>query len=915
MDVKKQIPKSILDYKLLSRMAYARDASMYRLMPKGVAFPKSKKEVKDILSFSRSTKTPITFRAGGTSLSGQSITDGILVEILHNWSSFEILNNGSQIKMQPGVSGGLINRVLKPYGKKIGPDPASINTARIGGIVSNNSSGMVCGTEYNSYHTIKDLSFILANGNEYSTKKKEDRERFFLNELALANGLMKIRSQILDSSFIQRKIRSKYRIKNTIGYSMNSFLDFDNPLDIFAHLLVGAEGTLAFISEIIMNTIPSPSNKGTGLILFKSMKAAANTVPYLKSLMPSSIEFLDDQSLRTAKHVKNPPYNPSKVYDGCTGLLVEFENEKPLEISKMMKELRLFSDKEAEIQRINLVTDESERNTIWKIRKGLYPTLGALRNSGTTVITEDIALDLENIAEAVSGLKQIFKKRKYNDGVIFGHAKDGNLHFLTSIDLNSSSGIKNYEGMMNDLSEMTLGRFNGSLKAEHGTGRNMAPFVESEWGGEIYELMWKIKTLSDPNNILNKDVLLSRDKKLHLKNLKPLPSVHDEVDMCVECGYCEKICPSSGLTLTPRQRIAVLREMKVMNIKNELTDFDYLWDKTCATDGLCAEECPVNINVGNMVKSFRGLEKEDNRFVKFLGNNFHFTLSIVKCFIFFGNFLSNLIGKKNFRSLTQKLNFIFFREFPVWPKNGIMNVSSFNLPTIKRSEAEYILFPSCSNRIIPGNRNGESSSSLLSKISTRAGIKIKSIDNFKDTCCGMAFESRGYRDTSEKLRERLIKLMEHESQNGKLPIIVDLSPCTKFIKDGDTGNLEIIDSVTFLNSIKEKLNISKIKKTVYVHPVCSSQKMGQEDELIELANFCSEKTVTAVEKSCCGMGGDKGLRVPELPANSINNLKIGNNVDFGVSSSRTCEIGLMDTSSLDFVSIEELVATSILKSS
>ena len=600
------LPESCIHDDLITRLAYTRDASMYRLIPEAVVRPKDEQEVRSLLEYGRSSSTPITFRTAGTSLSGQSITTGIIAEVLYDWQKFKILENGDAIWCQPGVNGAVANKILAPYQRRIGPDPASINAARIGGIVSNNSSGMVCGTEFNAYHTLKDVEFILPNGNGYDTSKPGERENFLQNEPDLAMGLLKIKTEIESNSSWVRKIREKYRIKNTIGYSMNSFLDYNHPLDIFSHLLVGAEGTLAFIANVTLKTIPDPPEKGTGLLLFNSPESAGNCVPYFKSMGASAIEFLDDESLRTAHHFENPPYDPNRVEDDVTGLLIEYQDDSQNEIDRLIKESKEFSQKESSVISMKLVTDQQDRETIWKIRKGLYPTLGSLRKTGTSIITEDIAVDAENLAQAIRGLKKIFQKREFQDGVIFGHAKDGNLHFITSVDLDDKIGVRNYEGMMRDLSDMTLTQFNGSLKAEHGTGRNMAAFVETEWGGPLYEIMWKVKSLTDPLNIMNPDVLLSRNKQIHMNDLKPMPTVHDEVDKCIECGFCERICPSRGLTLTPRQRIAVMREFKLQTIsKSDIDKFNYAVNETCATDGLCEMECPVNINTGTMVKSLR----------------------------------------------------------------------------------------------------------------------------------------------------------------------------------------------------------------------------------------------------------------------------------------------------------------------
>ena len=905
------LPESCIHDDLITRLAYARDASMYRMIPESVVRPKDDKDVKSLLHYGRENKTPITFRTAGTSLSGQSITTGIIAEVLYDWQKFKVLDGGNAIWCQPGVNGSVANKILKPYTRKIGPDPASINVARIGGIVSNNSSGMVCGTEFNAYHTLKDVSFILPNGHSYDTNQPGEKEKFKQNEPDLESGLLNLKSKIESNSGWVQKIREKYRIKNTIGYSMNAFLDFDHPLDIFAHLLVGAEGTLAFISNVTLETIPDPPEKGTGLILFKSPEEAGNSVPFFKALGASSIEFMDDESLRTARYVENSPYDPNSISVDLTGLLIEFQKDSKDEIARLINESRAFSGKDPSVVSINLVTDAKDRDTIWKIRKGLYPTLGALRKTGTSIITEDIAVDAENLAPAIRGLKSIFKKREFHDGVIFGHAKDGNLHFITSVDLDNKNGVQNYEGMMNDLSNMTLGEFNGSLKAEHGTGRNMAAFVETEWGGPLYEIMWEVKNLTDPLHIMNPNVLLSRDKKIHMQDLKPMPPVHDEVDKCIECGFCERICPSRGLTLTPRQRISVMRESKLTPIpEKDLKLFNYFISETCATDGLCETECPVNINTGNMVKDLRCNPEKSNKMVQYFKDHFKMGISLIRIGLKVVIGVEKIFGNNFIQIMTKWINTIFKAQLPHWPKGGITLSSNFDAYINK--DPEYILFPSCSSRVLAADESGISSYEYLSKIAQSAQVKIKVMDNYSMQCCGMAFESRGHKEVAKDMNLDLVDRLKEETGQGEIPIVIDMSPCTQFLRESNS-NLRFLDSVHFITEIKDKLDMSPKDESYYVHPVCSSQKMGSGDDLISLAQLCASSIESPMEPFCCGTGGDRSLRVPELPKNAVAQSLNGITSTKGISSSRTCEMGLSESMGIKFSSIESLMYRSIKK--
>ena len=907
------LPESCIHDDLITRLAYTRDASMYRLIPEAVVRPKDEQEVRSLLEYARSSSTPITFRTAGTSLSGQSITTGIIAEVLYDWQKFKILDDGDAIWCQPGVNGAVANKILAPYQRRIGPDPASINAARIGGIVSNNSSGMVCGTEFNAYHTLKDVEFILPNGNGYDTSKPGERENFLQNEPDLATGLLNIKTEIESNSSWEQKIREKYRIKNTIGYSMNSFLDYKHPLDIFSHLLVGGEGTLAFIANVTLKTIPDPPEKGTGLLLFNSPESAAKCVPFFKSMGASAIEFLDDESLRTAQHFENPPYDPNSVEDDVTGLLIEYQDDSQNEIDRLIKESKEFSQKESSVISMKLVTDQQERETIWKIRKGLYPTLGSLRKTGTSIITEDIAVDAVNLAQAIRGLKYIFQKREFQDGVIFGHAKDGNLHFITSVDLDDKIGVRNYEGMMRDLSDMTLTQFNGSLKAEHGTGRNMAAFVETEWGGPLYEIMWKVKSLTDPFNIMNPDVLLSRNKQIHMNDLKPMPTVHDEVDKCIECGFCERICPSRGLTLTPRQRIAVMRESKLQTIpKSDIDKFNYAVNETCATDGLCEMECPVNINTGTMVKSLRHDPNSKFVIVKFLENNFRIAVSFIRFGLRIGQFFDKIFGSTFLWKFTRSINSIFKTTLPSWPKYGIKIAKTFSPVSSPSAQPDYIVFPSCASRVLAADETGTSASEYLAKIATNADIKIKYLDDSSELCCGMAFDSQGHKSIGDDMRIKLMNRLRNESEMGRIPIVLDMSPCTQFVQQ-ELSDLTILDSAQFIERIKDQLEIEQSAEPIFVHPVCSSQKMGTTHDLMNLANMCSKSVETTLEPFCCGTGGDRSIRFPELPQNAVDQLMDKIISTKGVSSSRTCELGLQESTGIAFSSIEALVYDAIKK--
>ena len=909
-------------------MAYAHDASMYRLVPEAVVRPRDEDEIKSLLTYCRDTHTPVTFRAGGTSLSGQSITEGVLAETVQNWEQHEVLNSGKQIRLQPGVIGARANIYLKPFNRKIGPDPASINVARIGGIISNNSSGMVCGVDKNSYHTMDSIRFILSNGHVYDTSNQSHYQRFIEMDSALSEGIRQCKLEIESSQNMVNKIRDKYRIKNTLGYSLNSFLDYEHPLDIFAHLLVGAEGTLAFISQVTLNTIPDPPYKTTGLILFESVEKAIQALPIFINEGADAVELLDDASLRTAHYLKTPPYNPMIIEENMAGLLFEFQKYDKNSINQLSASIPVELKKVGCDLIFGPTEDDTSRIQLWKLRKGLYPTVGALRKKGTSVITEDLCYDYKDLPEVVKELRIIFQKWRYDDAVIFGHAKDGNLHFVASMDLNSSDGVKRFDGLLQDMVELTVGKFNGSLKAEHGTGRNMAPFVEYEWGGELYQIMWKIKQIADPEGILNPDVLLTKDQKLHIKNLKPIPVVHDSVDLCVECGFCEPVCPSAGLSLTPRQRIVIARELRLnekdtrINRKKILKDIDYNSNKTCAADGMCEVMCPININTGTFVQYFR--EESHSKFGEWCAGwvqgHFTFIQSLLRGLITITHWWSKFIGDSIPHVLSKVLNKATNRSTPIWNENLSTPPVSLSASEFK-NDIDFIYYPSCISRVFSANKARESLSKVLIDLCEFSNIQLFIPEKIQETCCGMPFSSKGYTQAGKTMTEQTVDLIFKGSEQGKIPILVDTTQCSFHLIEAGAGldknyqekwkQLDFVDVLPFLAELVKGKDQPQLDRDIILHPTCSTQKMENVDLMISLAEKCATKVIIPENYGCCGFAGDRGLLLPELTKNatkdeveSLKNISIKVN---GYSSSRTCEIGMMTATKHNYESIVFLV--------
>ncbi len=898
-------------------IAYASDASFYRLIPKAVVQAQSVEEIQALFAFSQRMRIPMTFRAAGTSLSGQSISDGLLVEVARNWRGLRVEEHGKKIRVQPGVIGARANQALAMYGAKIGPDPASIATCTLGGILSNNSSGMCCGVEQNAYHTLYSMKFTLPSGTVIDTSQPDADEEFHAREPQLARGVLELKAQLEQNSALGERVRSKYRMKNTTGYSLNAFLDFDKAVEIFQHVIIGSEGTLAFIAEAVLNTVPDLPVKYTGLLLFPDLYAAAASIVPLRQAGAKALEIMDRASLRSVETQSGVPASLRTLPAGAAGLLAEFQSAQESERTELEK---VAADAVGGLhlcEPARFTHDAPEQSLLWKIRSGMFPSVGSVRKSGTTVIIEDVAFPVEHLADGAQDLTLLFAKHQYDDAIIFGHAKDGNLHFVITQSFNNQAVIDQYARFIDDVVALVVDRYDGALKAEHGTGRNMAPFVETEWGTDGYEIMRRLKELADPHNLLNPGVIINPDRQAHLANLKQLPSVEPEIDKCIECGYCEPKCPSRELTLTPRQRIVVRREMARLQDGGSSSalyvaldrEFPYMALDTCATDGMCATACPVSIDTGQLVKRFRNVRASagEQAWAVRIANNFALTERALRWALRLGHAAETVIGVRGMQTLTRAMKRVAGDNFSEWMPDT--PYAAAPVPKTQTAGAQAIYFPSCISRVmgrIPGEPADSSLMEVMVELASRAGVPVFIPTDVAGTCCGTPFSSKGLNTAHAVAINAATERCWRWSGEGNLPVVIDTSPCTYGFKTARAyltpENQERFDKIRFLDAIEfvhDELLPQLVVKTnsgsVALHPVCSVTKMGIGAKLEGIARACSEDVMIPLEAGCCGFAGDRGFLFPELTQSATKHeadeVK-AKRPDECYSSSRTCEIGM-----------------------
>ena len=885
----------LISTRAIDRYRISSDASHFLLIPEGVATPLDIESISLLFRHAAMTQKSVTFRSGGTSLSGQAVTDGILIDTRRHFRGIELLHGGAQVKVQPGATVRAVNARLARMGRKLGPDPASEIACTMGGVIANNSSGMACGIAENTYQTLESATVLLANGEIINTGDWDSDAQLKAKASDLYQTLGQIKEEISARPDLISEITRQYQMKNTMGYGLNSFTDHSSIIDIFLHLLVGSEGTLGFISEAIFNTVPLLTHAATTLLIFENLNAATAALTALIATNPATIELMDCASLRAGKvDMQGIELNQHAA------LLVEYQVQEESELSAVMASAAEVHAQLGTVNQAQLTTDLKTRSDIWHIRKGLYAAVAGARRTGTTALLEDISVPVAHLGSTCLELQTLFTKYGYNDAVIFGHAKDGNIHFLVNEDFKDPKLAERYRRFTEEMVDLVLSK-KGSLKAEHGTGRMMAPFVERQFGAELYAIMVRIKEAFDPSGILNPGIVISTDALSHMRHIKFNPPIHMVADNCVECGYCEPICPSKDLTTTPRQRIVLQRAIATARSNSDHTllaelvkSAEYHVEETCAVDGLCESSCPVGINTGSLVTALRSDRNGGIYAIMWEQAAEHWGTTLVG--ISSGLNLARSIPLQIIEPINRTLrNYFGSEKVPLWskdlPKGGKSRKFSAS------ESPDFVLFASCLENIFEA-KTAES----LKSLSRKAGLKFTTPKTISDLCCGTPWKSKGVVDGYKSIVEATYKALVIASEDGLLPIVCENSSCTEgliqAIKSRPDSNLRIIDSIDFaIEFLLPNIEIPKKMTAVALHPTCSSTLLGSNTNFETLAGAISEKVSTPLDWGCCAFAGDRGALHPELTASATKSEAAslaleGEEFDAYLSTNITCEIGM-----------------------
>jgi D-lactate dehydrogenase len=871
----------------LDLVKYASDASPYRLIPKAIAMPRDVDDVVALLDFARSSGTPLTFRAGGTSLNGQSQSDSVLVDCRRHWTRVRVEEEGARVRVQPGVVLGHVNRLLARHGRKLGPDPASTDIACVGGVIANNSGGMRCGVVADSYRTVRSLKLVLANGAVIDTAQAGAEERFADAAPELAAGLAEIRDELRADTELAARVARKFEIKNTTGFRLCAFLDADSPLEIFRRLVIGSEGTLAFVAEAVFDTVALGRHATIALVLFEDIDAAAGAVPPLVAAGATATELMVAPTLIAAAY--NMPGTPERWKElppQSAAVLVEFRADELDALDTPEAEAHRVLDGRPLVEPASFSRDPAQIAMLWHVREGMQGLLAAMRAPGVQLIIEDVCVPPARVAEAAKDLQALLGKHGFLQGMA-GHASAGNLHFLLTPNFGEQSDLERYDTFMHELVELVIDKYDGSLKAEHGTGLNMAPFVEREWGAKATEMMWRVKQLADPTGVLAPGVVLNRDPEVHLRNLKSTPEIEEVATKCIECGFCEPVCPSRSLTTTPRQRIVLRRELARQVPGSPVfealsREFEYDGVQTCAADGSCRDACPVGIDTGKLIKGLR--RERHGPWAERAG----------------------VLAARGFR-LFESLARAGSPVARMW-RSSIPRPAPSRLPATRREGAAAVYMPACINRIF-GNAGAAHPTlpQALVTVSARAGLPLWIPDDVGGHCCGTPWSSKGFASGHEQMAAKMRETARRWTDDGKLALVLDASSCSHGLV-GEVGldGVEVLDSIVWAHDhLLPRLTVSHKLSSAVVHTTCSARQLGDAGKLAAIAERIADEVVIPAASGCCGMAGDRGWLHPELPRSALGELASeldGRAFAACLSSNRTCEAALYEVTGRPYAS-------------
>lgn len=618
-----EIRKSLVD-----RTIYSTDASNYRILPEAVVIPKTPQDIEITISEASARNIPVTVRGAGTSLAGQAVGEGIILDLSKYMNRVvDVDAGGRKVRVEPGISIDNLNRDLSSLGLMFGPDPSSASVATVGGAVANNATGAHSILYGMAGDHVISSNVVLADGSSLELSGENFKRRG--GGPGIAEGLFEKLAALIKESGELVKTDFPKHWRRASGYSLNYFLDGEfNP----AKLLASSEGTLAISTDFELNLVKKPLSSALCVIPFREIPEAMDSVSEILSHGPSAIELIDGTLIGLARRKKEFS-NSLSFIDGIPGsiLVVEFQGDDERQTGERAKALA------KSLNFAFAVLERGEQKKIWDVRKaGLGILMSDMGNQKPVPCIEDVSVPAENLArytrDVISLLSEFGLKAAF-----YGHASAGCLHIRPLLDLREQRGVADMVALSERTLELVL-RHSGVMSGEHGDGLQRSYLNEKLFGEGLYSVMKELKEIFDPQEVLNPGkVVCGPDSSLNLRTRKSAGDINTSLDwsregglaaaaaMCNGQGICRKtaegiMCPSYRATLdegdTTRARANLLRELLLGHM-----DADMIYEKgfydvfdLCVGCKACRTECPSGVDVGKMKTEFLALYKNKTGF-------------------------------------------------------------------------------------------------------------------------------------------------------------------------------------------------------------------------------------------------------------------------------------------------------------